>query len=137
VTENEVHIEECKVIGASGSAIKGLKLVPTSPSVLFAPAGDEGGVSAEWEYHLASAGYDQRLSLWSVTLAMDDLASDYHINPEEPSSDSSKLRVEWKAGAMVNVSDVGAVDVLRSCANASEVLCCVVGEGMQMFNLAL
>lgn len=131
----------CKVIGASGSAIKGLKLVPTSPSVLSAPAGDEGGVSAEWEYHLASAGYDQRLSLWAMTLAMDATASDYHTKQENPSASGSTLRVEWKAGAMVNVSDVGAVDVLRSRAaadvDASEVLCCVVGEGMQMFNLIL
>lgn len=111
-------IDVVKVIDASGSAIKGLKLVRTAPT----HSGDS------LLYHLASVGYDQRLSVWQVS-----------VSASVSTEPSSAMQVVWRAGAMVNVSDVGAVDVLvrQQGDGASGVVCCVAGEGLQLFDIEL
>ena len=92
--------------GASGSAIKGLRLTRT----------------AAGELRVVTVGYDQRLSVWGVR------ASD-------PGAEGA-FAVQWVGGAAVNVSDVGSLDIGESGDAASKV-CCVVGEGLQMYTLAL
>jgi hypothetical protein len=110
-----VSLDMTEVVGASGSAIKGLKLVRTVDSATSAA-----------QYHIASVGYDQRLSVWGV-----------RVHCESESEDA--VQVQWKAGSMVNVSDVGAVDLLvqRSEEGATNVTCCVAGEGLQLFAVTL
>jgi hypothetical protein len=67
--------------GASGSAIKGLRLTRGT-----------GG-----ELRVVTAGYDQRLSVWGVQMS----------DPGAPEAFS----VRWVGGAAVNVSDVGSLDI--------------------------
>lgn len=104
--------------GASGSAIKGIKLVPQ--------------LHAGPVHRLVSVGYDQRLSLWNIE----------EPPAEEKEGEGSELLlpgpgVVWAAGAMVNASDVGSVDVGQDSGSAEGkgALCCVVGEGLQLFKL--
>jgi hypothetical protein len=66
---------------------------------------------------VVSVGYDQRLSVWEVDCG------------------GQRAEAKWVSGAAVSVSDVGSVDV--ACMGVSdEVLCCVVGEGVQLFTIA-
>ena len=88
---------------ASGSAIKGIRLVPST--------------AVPGEVQLVSVGYDQRLSEWKGSL-----------------DSKQKYTLEWCNGAPVNVSDVGGLDI-GYLPVTGQPICCVVGEGVQLFSL--
>ena len=61
-----------------------------------------------------------RLSMWSVRSGA----------PQSPAV------VEWVCGSTVNVSDVGSIDVgVMSGSECGKNVCCVVGDGVQLFSL--
>ena len=124
-----------RVVDSCGSAVKGI-------SIISSPDGS---------LQLVSIGYDQRLNVWSI-LGSDKTSN----NPPQDGSWSSgiecrhKLRATsdslmWKTGAIVDVSDVEDLHVVRKeirgkndedvVNNEFEAL--VVGEGFQRFKLQL
>ena len=64
-----------------------------------------------------NVGYDQRLSVWKGSL-----------------DSKQKYSLEWCSGAPVNVSDVGGLDI-GYLPVTGQPICCVVGEGVQLFSL--
>ena len=116
--------------GASGSAIKGIKFLPSSTARV-----------------VGSVGYDQRLSLWtvsrpavsvrdaSVEIDSDADAETTIVAVERSVGDGKGGEVlKWLAGQLVNVGDVCALSVGRGDGTAEGgVPLVVTGEGFQMF----
>jgi hypothetical protein len=71
---------------------------------------------------VVTVGYDQRLSVWGVEV--------------HDACSRDAFAVKWVGGAAVNVSDVGSLDI-GELGEAGRQICCVVGEGLQMFTVAL
>jgi hypothetical protein len=130
---SEISCGEIKIVkelGASGSAIKGLKLLPRRQMGLQEV---REAHSSDISVAAMSVGYDQRLSLWSI-----------HTVPES----SAALKIEWEAGASVIVSDIATLDIGYAAPSGaagaaggagaegtSGLVCGVVGEGVQLFML--
>ena len=136
VTSFDVHSIQC-IEGASGSAIKGVRLCQPPNTDSF------------W---LATVGYDQRLSLWTVSKTetsktkADQFSTIYFSNDTErdpgtpayysyediqktTTKDSENCPLSWDGGAMVNIGDVNGMAVL-SVENVE--IISIVGEGLQI-----
>lgn len=73
---------------------------------------------------LVTTGYDQRLSVWEVDCG------------------GMEITARWLRGAMVNIGDISCLNLISVRVNKSavaidEAICCVVGEGIELFSIKM
>jgi hypothetical protein len=127
--------------GASGSALKGVDFVA---QVIGATG------KGQWAVPLVAVGYDRRLLLWAVSfntigepsfvvgavpfaLSYDSIASAGGEGGGGGGCDDPPIRVSWRGGAPVHVSDIGGCCVAAASSDSTDAFVGVVGEGLQVF----
>jgi hypothetical protein len=130
ITINSIKVLE----SASGSALKGIKILKAFDFIQ--------------DYIVISVGYDRRLSIW--LLKHDDESHDCRVStidfdstifdnnsssmfPDNTDKYSDKLNITWLIGSLVDIGDIGSVDVVTS---NNDIYIAVVGEGLQYFKLS-
>lgn len=150
----DVRLEHvCRNATAAGSALKGVKLLPV---VRMAVANQTDAATSTLHY-CVTVGYNQRLTVWELCrpnkteeTAFDLLTSSIDVVSGcdgsavlNTASETVSFRladfqdtwkIRWRAGDIVNVGDVSALDVAISRDKASAT-CVVAGEGFQLLNI--
>lgn len=136
-----VHVcRQVKVRGASGSAVKGIET--------FANRTDSSTA-----FGVTSVGYDQRLTRWDYSLAIDeglpeDAQINKHVEGEEydlsvVGTQESKLAcpLVWVEANVVTVGDVNSIALMTGRGGSSPTASkgdkthvAVIGEGFQIFS---
>ena len=130
ITINSIKVLE----SASGSASKGIKIQKAFDFIQ--------------DYIVISVGYDRRLSIWLLkhddeeihdcTVSTIDFDSTIFDNsssifPDNIDKYSDKLNITWLIGSLVDIGDIGSVDVVTL---NDDIYIAVVGEGLQCFKLS-
>jgi hypothetical protein len=122
-----------RVLGASGSAIKGIGCFSL-------------GAEAAQKFGVASVGYDQRLSLWTYSDSPAAAAAaavvssavetyDLSVGPSPPlACTTAACPLRWTAANIVNIGDVNSMAL--SVADTESVCLAVIGEGFQILEAA-
>ena len=125
-----------KLDGAAGSAIKGIQMFRFNSNSTVSGQADHQSAA---RHGVVTIGYDQRLSIWEVLLPPVRAVGLGQVGDSLKNSPDS-LSVKWLNGSAVNVSDVASVVVLvddtQNSSLGSNILCVVVGEGLQLFNVS-
>lgn len=132
-----------RVTDASGSAIKGVKMaaIERLPS-------DRIDGSLVSELYLVSAGYDQRVNIWTIQRSPDLPASELNggissskgIMAVNSVNRSTARFLKWFTGIVTYISDVNSLDVAihpSSLSNATILDVLVVGEGFEVLKVPL
>ena len=99
---------------------------------------DDEGSGSVVRFGAVTVGYDQRLSIWEIALSSSPIVEGGGSLPVTSSPlPQTNMSIKWLSGSAVNASDIATLDLMKhpkpgySC----EVLCAVVGEGLQLFSL--